>query len=86
MNVNVFNGARNEGFNNIRNSTCYRLSDIPDLVLGTRLRYSGPGTSEKFFNTERANYGEQESSSYRKQVMLMTYTAKGNEAFRRYSN
>ena len=49
MNINVFNGARNEGFNNIRSCTCYRLSVIPNLVLGTRLRYLGPGTCEKFF-------------------------------------
>ena len=86
MNTNVFNIAQNEGFNNIRNSTRYRLSDIPNLVLETRVRYSGPGTSEKFFYTERANNGEQESSSNRKRVMLITYTVKGNAAFRRYSN
>jgi len=49
MNINVFNVARNEGYDNIRSCTCYRLSVIPNLVLGTRLRYSGPGTSEKFF-------------------------------------
>lgn len=57
MNINVFNIAQNEGFSNIRNSTCYRLSDIPNLVLGTRLRYSGPGTSEKFFTLNGQTMG-----------------------------
>lgn len=86
MNINVFHGERNAGYDNICSSTCYRLSVIPNLILGKKLRYSGPGTSEQFFYTGRANSGDQKSSSYRKRVMLKTYTAKGNAAFRRYSN
>ena len=46
MNIYVFHGEQNEGYDNICSSTCYRLSVIPNLVLGTKLRYSGPGTSE----------------------------------------
>ena len=46
MNINVFHGERNEGYDNVCSSTCYRLSVIPNLVLGTKLRYWGPGTSE----------------------------------------
>ena len=85
--ITVFNGAQNEGYNNIRSSTCYRLSVFLNLVLGTRMRYSGPGASEKF--TLHANTTvEQKSSSvsHRKGILLITYTAKGNVAFRRYLN
>lgn len=70
MNISVFNGARNESYNNICSSTCYKLLVIPNLVLETKSSFSGPGASEKITLNMRGLERESSSVSYHWRVLL----------------